>query len=40
MPTQRLVLQQMNAYRAGAAAAGILDAPAGDEEFFVGRHPA
>jgi 4-hydroxy-tetrahydrodipicolinate synthase len=40
MPTQRLVLQQMNAYRAGAVAAGILDAPAGDEEFFVGRHPA
>ena len=40
MPTQRLVAPQMNAYRAGAAAAGILHAPAGDEEFFIGRNPA
>jgi 4-hydroxy-tetrahydrodipicolinate synthase len=40
MPTQRLVAPQMNAYRAGAAAAGILAAPDSDAEFFVGRNPA
>lgn len=40
MPTQRLVWHQMNGYRAGAAAAGILDAPPSDEEFFTGRNPA
>jgi 4-hydroxy-tetrahydrodipicolinate synthase len=40
MPTQRLVAPQMNAYRAGAAAAGFLDAPDDDEQFFIGRNPA
>ena len=40
MPTQRLVAPQMSAYRAGAAAAGILVAPDDDESFFVGRNPA
>jgi 4-hydroxy-tetrahydrodipicolinate synthase len=39
MPTQRLVAPQMQGYRAGAAAAGILDSPDGDETFFVGRNP-
>jgi 4-hydroxy-tetrahydrodipicolinate synthase len=40
MPTQRLVASQMGAYRAGAEAAGILDAPPGDGDFFIGRNPA
>ena len=40
MPTQRLTQPQLSAYRAAAEAAGILDAPAEDAEFFVGRHPA
>jgi 4-hydroxy-tetrahydrodipicolinate synthase len=39
MPTPRLVAPQMQAYRAGAAAAGILDAPDSDAEFFIGRNP-
>ncbi len=38
-PTPRLVSSQMSGYRAAAAAAGILDAPDGDEAFFTGRHP-
>jgi hypothetical protein len=29
----------MQGYRAAAAVAGVLDAPADDAEFFVGRHP-
>lgn len=40
MPTQRLVAPQMQGYRSGAAAAGLLDAPDDDREFFVGRNPA
>ena len=40
MLTQRLVAPQMGAYRAGAAAAGILVAPDDDENFFIGRNPA
>lgn len=40
MPTQRLVAPQMKAFRRGAAAAGILDAPESDAEFFIGRNPA
>jgi 4-hydroxy-tetrahydrodipicolinate synthase len=39
MPTQRLVAPQMRAYRAAAAAAGVLDAPDSDDAFFAGRHP-
>jgi 4-hydroxy-tetrahydrodipicolinate synthase len=40
MPTQRLVGAQMQAYRAGAEAAGLLTATEPDEQFFVGRNPA
>jgi hypothetical protein len=40
MPTQRLVAPQMQAYRTGAAASGILDAPESDADFFIGRNPA
>ena len=40
MPTPRLVAPQMQALRAGAAAAGVLEAPDDDAAFFVGRNPA
>jgi 4-hydroxy-tetrahydrodipicolinate synthase len=40
MPTQRLVGSQMQAYRAGADAAGVLSATEPDEQFFIGRNPA